>query len=61
MRIFVQMDKKRQEMGREERKTCGDEEGACIELESLDSLLVSIGNFRLEKTGIIGRYEISGL
>ena len=47
--------------GREERKTCEDEEGACIELESLDSLLVSIGNFRLEKTGIIGWYEISGL
>ena len=55
------MDKKRQEMGREERKTYGDEEGACIELESLDTVLVSIGNCRLEKTGIIGWYEISGL
>ena len=42
------MDKKRQEMGREERKTCGDEEGACIGLASLDSVLVSIGNCRLE-------------
>ena len=36
------MDKKRQEVGREERKTCGDEEGACIELESLDSVLGSV-------------------
>ena len=45
---FRPMDKKRQEMEREERKTCRDEEGACIELESVDLVLVSIGNYRLE-------------
>ena len=42
------MDKKRQGMGKEERKMGGEEEGACIELESLDSVLVSIRNCRLE-------------
>ena len=46
---FCPMDKKQQEMGREERKTCGDEEGACIELESLGSVLVSIGNCRCKR------------